>query len=84
MFRKGGNNRLTRPNKTVAKIKSEYMDQYNLQQERNQRRKKRLIQRLVLAGTVMVVIFGVMVTYHFKQRALYSEKLEQYEQLRMN
>lgn len=57
------------------------MDQYDLQQERNQRRKKRIIQRIFVAGTVMVVILGVMVTYHFKQRALYSEKLEQYEQL---
>lgn len=57
------------------------MDQYQLQQERNRRRKKRLIQRLVIAGTAMVIIIGVMISYHVKQRALYSEKLEQYEQL---
>ena len=72
---------MARPNKTVAKIRSEYMDQYQLQQERNRRRKKRLIQRLVLAGTAMVIILGVMISYHVKQRALYSEKLEQYEEL---
>lgn len=72
---------MTRPNKTVAKIRSEYMNQYQLQQERNRRRKKRLIQRLVLAGTAMVIILGVMISYHVKQRALYSEKLEQYEEL---
>lgn len=65
----------------MAKIQSEYMEQYQLQQERKQRRKKRLIQRLVFAATVMVVILGVMVTYHVKQRALYSEKLDQYEEL---
>lgn len=72
---------MARPNKTVAKIRSEYMDQYQLQQERNRRRKKRLIQRLVLAGTAMVIILGVMISYHVKQRALYSEKLEQYQEL---
>lgn len=72
---------MARPNKTVAKIRSEYMNQYQLQQERNRRRKKRLIQRLVLAGTAMVIILGVMISYHVKQRALYSEKLEQYEEL---
>lgn len=57
------------------------MDQYQLQQERNRRRKKRLIQRLVIAGTAMAIILGSLVSYHVKQRALYSEKLEQYEQL---
>lgn len=72
---------MARSNKTVARIRSEYMDQYQLQQERNRRRKKRLIQRLVIAGTAMVIIIGVMISYHVKQRALYSEKLEQYEQL---
>lgn len=80
-MQRGGNVRLARSNKTVARIRSEYMDQYQLQQERNRRRKKRLIQRLVIAGTVMVIIIGVMISYHVKQRALYSEKLEQYEQL---
>lgn len=80
-MQRGGNGRLARSNKTVARIRSEYMDQYQLQQERNRRRKKRLIQRLVIAGTAMVIIIGVMISYHVKQRALYSEKLEQYEQL---
>lgn len=80
-MQRGGNVRLARSNKTVARIRSEYMDQYQLQQERNRRRKKRLIQRLVIAGTAMVIIIGVMISYHVKQRALYSEKLEQYEQL---
>lgn len=80
-MQRGGNVRLARSNKTVARIRSEYMDQYQLQQERNRRRKKRLIQRLVIAGTAMVIIISVMISYHVKQRALYSEKLEQYEQL---
>jgi len=57
------------------------MDKYYAERERKQRRKKRLIQRLVLASTVIVVTFGVLFTYHLKQRALYADKQQQYEEL---
>lgn len=72
---------MKRPNKTVAKIKSEYVNQYDAQIERQQRRKKRLIQRLVMASLVIVITFGVMITYHVKQQSLYAEKQKSYEEL---
>lgn len=72
---------MTRKNQTVAKIKSDYMKKYNAQMERSRRRKKRLIQRLLFASIVIVVTFGVLSTYHFKQRSLYSEKQEQFDEL---
>ncbi|HLR71757.1 MAG TPA: septum formation initiator family protein [Pseudogracilibacillus sp.] len=72
---------MTRQKRTVTKIKSDYMDKYYAERERKQRRKKRLIQRLVLASTVIVVTFGVLFTYHLKQRALYADKQQQYEEL---
>lgn len=68
-------------NKTVAKIKSDYMNQYNAQMERNRKRKKRLIQRLVFTSIIIVLTFGVMITYHVKQRSLYAEKQAEYEEL---
>ncbi len=72
---------MTKPNKTVARIKSEYMNKYNTEMERSRLRKKRLIQRLIFASVVIVVTFSVLASYHFKQRSLYSEKQEKYEEL---
>lgn len=57
------------------------MEQYELQQKRNQRRKRRLIQRLVFAGILMVVFTGFIIHYHVDQRTVYFEKMEQYEAL---
>lgn len=72
---------MNRREKTVYSIKSEYMEQYELQQKRNQRRKRRLIQRLVFAGILMVVFTGFIIHYHVDQRTVYFEKMEQYEAL---
>lgn len=72
---------MTRPNKTVARIKSEYMNKYNAELERKRRRKKKLIQRLVFASVVIVVTLGFLLSYHIKQRSLYAEKQEQYNEL---
>src|SRR5690625_2306615 len=57
------------------------MNKYNAKLERNRRRKKRLIQRLVFASAVIVITFGVLLTYHLKQRSLNADKQEQYEEL---
>lgn len=67
--------------RTVYSIQSEYMEQYELQQKRNARRKRRLIQRLVFAGIFMVLFSGFVIHYHLDQRTVYSEKMEQYEAL---
>ncbi|MEI3613971.1 FtsB family cell division protein [Pseudogracilibacillus sp. SO30301A] len=72
---------MTRPNKTVARIKSEYMNKYNAELERKRRRKKKLIQRLVFASVVIVVTLGFLLSYHIKQRSLYAEKQEHYSEL---
>ncbi|MEI3604576.1 septum formation initiator family protein [Pseudogracilibacillus sp. SE30717A] len=72
---------MTKSNKTVARIKSEYMNKYDAEMERSRLRKKRLIQRLIFAGVVIVVTFSLLASYHFKQRSLYSEKQKEYEDL---
>lgn len=67
--------------KTVTRLDSNYMQQYDAYIERQKRKKKRLIRRLVLFSIVAAIIIGSMTTYHIQQRNLQAEKLEQYEQL---
>jgi len=72
---------LAKPDKPIPKIKSAYMNQYDAQQERARRRKKQLWRRLVVVSMAFLVVFGVMITYHLKQRAQYSEIEQEYEEL---
>ncbi|QAS52724.1 FtsB family cell division protein [Halobacillus litoralis] len=66
---------------SVARLDSTYMKHYDAYLDRHQRKKKRLIRRLVMFALLVAVVSGSMVMYHMKQQALYSEKHEQYEQL---
>lgn len=72
---------MARQNKTVAKIKSEYMNQYDAQVERNRRRKKRFIRRFTFCSLVIAVTFFIMFSYHMKQRAIYAEKQAEFDAL---
>jgi len=72
---------MTKSNKRITKIKSDYMNQYNMEVERNRLRKKRLKQRLIFASAVILVTFIGLLTYHFKQRSIHAEKQTQYEEL---
>ncbi|HLQ95679.1 MAG TPA: septum formation initiator family protein [Pseudogracilibacillus sp.] len=72
---------MARPEKPVTKIKSSYMNHYDAKQERQRRRKKRLFQRLTIIGLAFLVVFGVMFTYHIKQRAQQAEIEKQHEEL---
>ncbi|MBM7555138.1 FtsB family cell division protein [Thalassobacillus pellis] len=67
--------------KRVARLESTYMQQYDAHVERQQRKKKRLFRRLALFALLTLVIAGSMITYHFQQRALYEEKLNQLQDL---
>lgn len=69
---------MTKPNQTITEMQSEYMEKYNTQLARHQRRKKHLRQRLVAFGLVIVVVFGALAVYHLKQRSISAEKTEQY------
>ncbi|MBM7573163.1 FtsB family cell division protein [Aquibacillus albus] len=65
----------------IARIESNYMKQYDAQMKRQEKKKKRLFRRLVLFMIVAIITFGSIATYHMKQRAVYAEKEQQYEQL---
>ncbi|MGY0694536.1 FtsB family cell division protein [Virgibacillus sp. FSP13] len=67
--------------KTVTRLDSNYMQQYDAYIERQKKKKKRLIRRLVLFSVVVLIAIGSMTAYHVKQRALHAEKKEQYEQM---
>ncbi|WP_439144846.1 septum formation initiator family protein [Virgibacillus profundi] len=67
--------------RTVTRLDSNYMQQYDVYLERQKRKKQRLIRRLVLFSMIVVITIGAMTAYHVKQRVLQSEKEEQYQQL---
>ena len=67
--------------KTVTRLDSNYVHQYDAYIERQKRKKQRLIRRLVLFSIVTALILGGMSVYHISQRILHAEKTEQYEQL---
>ncbi|MGM8366134.1 FtsB family cell division protein [Virgibacillus sp. W0181] len=72
---------MPRAKKSVTKIESDYMKQYDHHKEREKRKKQRLIRRLVLFSIVAAVAFSMLATYHIKQRTLNAEKQNEYEQL---
>ncbi|WP_067729679.1 FtsB family cell division protein [Oceanobacillus damuensis] len=67
--------------KTITRLDSNYMQQYDAYIERQKRKKQRLIRRLVLFSIVIAIAIGMMAAYHLNQRELQAEKIEQYEQL---
>ncbi|MFZ3579241.1 FtsB family cell division protein [Virgibacillus sp. DJP39] len=71
---------MTAKKKTITRLSSDYMEQYDAQKGRQLKKRQRLIRRLVLFSIVAVIAIGSMATYHVKQRALQAEKQEQYEQ----
>ncbi|QTN01275.1 septum formation initiator family protein [Sediminibacillus dalangtanensis] len=72
---------MARRAKSVAKIDSPYMKQYDAQVERQKKKKKRLFRRLLLFSIVVVVVVGGLVAYQVKQRTLHAEKQEQFQKL---
>ena len=72
---------MTKRKKKVTRLDSSYMNQYDAYIDRQNRKKQRLFRRLVLFSMIALLAIGSLATHHFKQRALYAEKNEQYEQL---
>ncbi|HLR66652.1 FtsB family cell division protein [Virgibacillus alimentarius] len=69
------------PKKNVTRLDSNYMQQYDAYMERKQRKKQRLIRRLVLFSIITVIAIGSMATFHIKQRVLQAEKSEKYHHM---
>src|SRR5690625_5693457 len=67
--------------KSVTRLNSGYMKKYDAHVERQRRKRKRLIRRLVLFAAIVVIAFGSMATYHLKQRELHATKTQEYQQL---
>lgn len=67
--------------KTVTRLDSDYMEQYDVYIDRQKRKRQRLLRRLVLLSFVALVTIGSLTAYHIKQRILHADKIEQYEQL---
>ncbi|MFD1039872.1 septum formation initiator family protein [Virgibacillus byunsanensis] len=72
---------MSKREKTVTRLDSNYMQQYDTYLERQRKKKQRLFRRLVLFSILVMITIGSMAAYHIKQRTLQSEKADQYEQL---
>ncbi|WP_373894552.1 FtsB family cell division protein [Virgibacillus natechei] len=72
---------MSKKEKTVTRLDSQYMQQYDAHMERQKRKKQRLIRRLVLFSIIAAIAIGSMTVYHIQQRSLHAEKAEEYEQL---
>lgn len=68
-------------NDTIARIKSDYMKQYDAHLQRQKRRQKRLLRRIALSVILVAIVLGSMTIYHFKQRAMYAEIKSEHKQL---
>lgn len=66
---------------SVTRMHTNYMKQYDAYVERQQLRKKRLFRRLVFFSIIAVLAIGSLTLYHVKQRSVYSQKQEQYDEL---
>ena len=67
--------------RTVTTLNSTYVQQYHAYQERQFKRRQRLIRRLIAFAIIVSLAIGSIVTYHYKQRMLQAEKIAEYEQL---
>lgn len=67
--------------KKVTKLHSKSVHQYDAYIERQSRKKQRLTRRLVLYALVVAVIIGSMSVYHFNQRSIKADKMDEYEQM---
>lgn len=65
----------------VSRINSPYMNRYDAHMERQNKRKRILRIRLTLFGTIVLIFFFSLLTYHMSQRELYGEKQAEYESL---
>ncbi|MGR9047958.1 FtsB family cell division protein [Halobacillus faecis] len=70
-----------RQKESVARLDSTYMKHYDAYMDRHQRKKKRLVRRLVMFALLVSIVAGSMVFYSMKQQSLYADKQEKYEQL---
>jgi|SRR5690606_27127815 len=68
--------------KTITKLNSNYMEQYDAHIERQKRKKQRLFRRLVLFAIVVAIAVSGMAVYHFQQRQVHLEKAEEYKLLK--
>lgn len=67
--------------KAVTALQSDYKQQYDAYIKRRQKRQKRLVRRLVLFFSIVMIVIGSTITYHMKQRTLQAELQLEYEQL---
>src|SRR5699024_9814260 len=69
-------------NDTIARIKSDYMKQYDAQIRREKRRQKKLFRRIMASVLIVTLVLGGLTVYHLKQRSLQADIKTEYSELK--
>lgn len=72
---------MSESNDTIARIKSDYMKQYDAQIRREKRRQKKLYRRIMASVLIVTLVLGGLTVYHLKQRSLQADIKTEYSEL---
>lgn len=73
---------MSESNDTIARIKSDYMKQYDAQIRREKRRQKKLFRRIMASVLIVTLVLGGLTVYHLKQRSLQADIKTEYSELK--
>src|SRR5690625_3960199 len=73
---------MSESNDTIARIKSDYMKQYDAQIRREKRRQKKLFRRIMASVLIVTLVLGGLTVYHLTQRSLQAEIKTEYSELK--
>lgn len=73
---------MSESNDMIARIKSDYMKQYDAQIRREKRRQKKLFRRIMASVLIVTLVLGGLTVYHLKQRSLQADIKTEYSELK--
>lgn len=71
-------------NKTVTKLASNYMQEYDVYIDREKHKRTRLKRRLISFGLLVFLVFGSMSIHYYKQRSIQADVKKEYAEMQVN
>lgn len=65
----------------VRRIQSNYMNKYDMHQERQRRRQRLLRRRLIVFGIILFITIVAFAQAYIEKQSLHAKKQQEYEQL---
>src|SRR5699024_10115689 len=73
---------MSESNDTIARIKSDYMKQYDAQIRREKRRQKKIFRRIMASALIVTLVLGGLTVYNLKQRSSQADIKTQNSELK--